>query len=316
SSQSLTLVEFASKQSFPVFIDSREIELAGIDRDTKLRLNVQANSLAEYLDAILSPHGLSWYALQTMIVISSKEAVTERGEVRVYRVPVRANDYSSVMNSFQQIEPTSWASSGGTGAISALPPTQLFAVRQSAIVHRALSAKTVVQLVPHNYSHDLDRVLVNISATKPDLVDLMTQLGRQIDRGVQVLPDVLDAGFSRKSIEFELTGVSARDALEVILSQVEGTWIESGKNILVTTHKDARRQVSQFRVSLDFASPRDVQTPIHMIMSTVAPRSWQIAGGNGQIQHAGGRNFVVQQSQPAYRELEELLADFKSATAR
>jgi len=184
-------------------------------------------------------------------------------------------------------------------------------VRNSHIVHRKLSAALQVRPLPHRYVHPLENQVVDIEVTRGSWAELTAQLETQLRRQVTVLEEVSQPGLSNAGFTVKLNGVSAADALELVLGQIDCTWLENPDGLEITSKMDAASKLERRQFVIPFAAANNPAATLQLVMTLCAPDSWQPLGGKGQIRHAGGKTFTVSQSQPVLRELNQLLADLR-----
>jgi hypothetical protein len=120
-----------------------------------------------------------------------------------------------------------------------------------------------------------------------------------------------------------LRGVSLRSALNLMLRDLNLTWIIKDEVLLITTpeHADDLLTTKVIDVS-DLVVCRkddgqlwdDYDTLIDVIATTVLPTSWDSAGGPGSISGAGlgtAKVLIISQKQKVHEEIASLLADIR-----
>jgi hypothetical protein len=140
------------------------------------------------------------------------------------------------------------------------------------------------------------------------------------------LKALTDAGVAADTpITRNLRGSSARKTLELILRELDLTWVIDDGVLLVTTPDRAenRLQTTVYDVG-DLVRAVDEQGHpandfdqlVEVITSTIKPTSWDTAGGPGSIapfETDRSALLVVSQTQRVHEELETLLADLRKA---
>ncbi|KAA5541320.1 hypothetical protein FYK55_17235 [Roseiconus nitratireducens] len=303
-----TLASFLKRVGSPVFIDRRGLNQAGIPADVPVNSDVAAASLSEQLDTVLAEKQLAWYRLRTALVVTSiKKAARDSIEVFAYRIPIPRNDFSAVSQKLQSVEPSSWEAMGGRGSVVPLP--NFVVIRQTGEIHRKLAQQLQLRPIPHRFVHPLDNAVVAIELDNGTLDEFAEQLQSQINRKVR-LSESLSTDLA---ITADLDQVSAADALNLVLGQIDCQWLERPNELEFVPADYAQEQLEQRRVNVPFASTPMASLVVNAIMTLVEPSSWKPLGGPGQIQPIGGKIFQVSQSQPTFRELNQLLADLGGA---
>ena len=184
----LPLVDYLRRLSIPCYIDLPELQVAGIDANVSLGPNSEGSSLARQLDSILSDAGLQWYRLRTMLVVTSSHAAAGRMEPIVYRVKLRANDYSSLINQLMQTQPDSWMSNGGLGSVVPVPPKPILVISQSQTIHRELQKNPDYRPMPHQYGHRFDDLLCSIRGDSTKLRDVVAKMNPIVEQAILITP--------------------------------------------------------------------------------------------------------------------------------
>ncbi len=178
-------------------------------------------------------------------------------------------------------------------------------IRQTPQVHRQIAKQLSLRPSPHRYLHPLDNEIVSVEIKGGTVATFAQALASELDRKVDVSSSIAD----QQALTVKLAHVSAKDALDLIVSQVDCQWLEHGKDIEIVSAGEAKGNLEQRRIAMSFASAPVSSLVLNTIMSTIAPNSWSPLGGPGTIAFAGGKNFNVSQTQPTFRELGQLLAD-------
>ncbi len=296
------LSDFLSRIGTPFYVDVASLQEIGVTPDLVINTDVDAPSLADQLDAALAPLRLTWYRLRTVVVVASKEK-SKKMETLAYRIPIPGNDVSAVRARLEAVERSSWESLGGRGSFAVLPGAVM--IRQTPEIHRQLARQLKLRPLPHRYVHPLDNQIVSVQITRGNLEAFAKQLEDQLKRNITFA----DSGGRNATFTVNLANVTVADALDLAASRINGEWLENPQGLELVSTQYANQQLEQRRVTIPFGSPQVSSLIIHSIMQLVEPDSWAPLGGPGNIQHAGGKNFRVSQTQPTFRELGQLIAD-------
>ncbi|WP_372721316.1 SHD1 domain-containing protein [Novipirellula sp.] len=296
------LSDFLSRTGTPVYFDISSLNAIGVTPGLVINTDVDAPSLADQLDTALAPLHLTWYRLRTVLVVASKEKRSKM-ETFAYRIPIPGNDVSAVRAKLEAVERSSWESLGGSGSIAVLPGAVV--IRQTPEIHRQLARQLKLRPLPHRYVHPLDNQIVSVQNTRGNLDAFVKQLGDQLKRNISVA----DSAARNTAFTVNLTNVTVADALDLAASRISGEWLENPQGLELVSKQYANQQLEQRRVTIPFGSPQVSSLIIQSVMQLVEPDSWAPLGGPGNIRHAGGKNFHVSQTQPKFRELDQLIAD-------
>lgn len=327
--QEAQLTELHHLLRISVFIDKRPHEKSSWAEST-LQLKAGHRSLQDQLEDTLEPLGLSWYGTQTVLVITSSQTMRSMNEQRFYRIKTPASparlEIDTVINELHQVSPDSWLEKGAHGTARGLPHLSRssfvwYMVSQSPLVHRQIAKKFGLRPLPHQYVHELDGVRVSVSlrgAQIPDILDsISTQVGLPIEQSKGLVLAGIDLSEERYTCNIDLRSVSAKDALDLVLSRVDCTWVEDGKKLVVMTLDEAEDRITKKRFvarSFRSAGVRGAASLTEAITSGVAPDTWIQYGGKGVITSDGNRGgvLVVEQGQPTLRHVEQFIADLNS----
>ncbi|MCO8124097.1 SHD1 domain-containing protein [Stieleria sp. TO1_6] len=307
SGADVALDKFASQINVNVFIDRRGFEEIGLAPSIPIDTSGAAASLADQLDAMLGQHKLTWYRMRTVLVITTADAAEDNAAVAIaYRIPIPKNDFASVASKIQSVEPKSWDVMGGIGSVKLLPTAVV--IRQTPQIHRQLARQLSLRPNPHRYAHPLDNEIVSLEISDGTLDIFAQALTTELNRKVDVSSSVAD----QRASSIKLDHVSAKDALDLMVGQVDCQWLEHGMEIEIVSAGEAKGNLEQRRVAMAFASAPVSSLVLNTMMTMIEPRSWSPLGGPGTIQFAGGKNFIISQTQPTFRNLDQLLADLGS----
>ena len=307
-----TLQDFLQRLNVTYFLDERSLRNLGLTPAIGVETSVTAANLSEQLDAVLGEKALAWYRLRTVLVIcTAEDAGRKFPETVVYPVAFRGNQFEGLARRVTQVEPSSWESVGGPGRLFPLNPGMV--IRQSAVVHRQLVNVLPVRPLPHQYEHPLDDVVISLQISEGGWRELTSQLQSQLDRVVRGSPRVERSSEAETKFTVDLSEVTAADTLDLVLGTVGCTWLEMPYGLELVSETDAEMKMETRDVTIPFANPRDPHFTIQLVSTICAPKSWEGLGGPGRIQHKGGRTFTIVQSQPVFRELNQLLSDLRGS---
>lgn len=306
----VTLARLPDLLPVPVFLDSRSLDTAGIDRETILEFPQSPSTLEQQLSQTLLAAGLDWYTTQTVLVIGSERAIARIGETGLYRIPTQGNPSAIIFRIQQQVAPESWNIRGGPGYIGNIYET--FFVAQSPKIHRQITTALRIRPLPHKYVHALDSVGVSISVVDGTLQDVLDQVRDQTKIPVEPSPDWSETNLLDSRISVKLNGISAKDTLDLLLSQIDCAWQIDGGKVQIDSRENATRNLVEKRLSLSNI-PRHLSGRVrHIVPNCIAPGSWNIHGGKAEFETLRPGFFSVKQSRPAMRDLEQLMADLKT----
>jgi hypothetical protein len=167
-------------------------------------------------------------------------------------------------------------------------------------------------------------VMEFVNTPFPDVVEYLRDCAR-----IPILTDkkaLDDVGVSDKSlVTMNLRGVKLRSALNLMLRQLDLTWMILDEVLLITTPEQAD-SVLETRIYpvADLVAVRDAQLRpyndfgqlIDVINSTVRPTTWDSVGGVGSIAYveaAGITVLVVSHTRTVHEDIEALLAEVRKA---
>jgi hypothetical protein len=117
----------AEQATVEVQIDQMGLEEVGMTPDAPVTLQSSNMTLADALDAILSPMGLTYVAKERYVLITTKDRASEMTETRMYAIAdhplLRTADGNALVNAITgHVDPGSWSVNGmGYGSVSLLP---------------------------------------------------------------------------------------------------------------------------------------------------------------------------------------------------
>ncbi len=163
---------------------------------------------------------------------------------------------------------------------------------------------------------------VSMSVNDQTLADALEMLRRQLH--IQIVVDPKQVPEPVGKLTFDLTNISGRAALDILLSFTDFDWDICHEVLWITSRDEIKANVSTKVYDVadlvlppgEEDSPPDFESIVGLITSTIQPQAWDLAGGNGSISPlmAGGRVvLVVRQNRKCHEEIAKLLADLRSS---
>ncbi len=151
---------------------------------------------------------------------------------------------------------------------------------------------------------------------------LEKRLGIPIRLDRKALKDVGIGGDA--PVTFQVSDISARSALELILRQLDLTWIIAPKALAITTPAEAETTLEKkvYDVANRFvqgsgSEKLDFDSLMDVITGCIQPTSWSQVGGPASIDVgldlAGPKVLVISQTREGHEDIETLLADLLGA---
>ncbi len=113
-------------------------------------------------------------------------------------------------------------------------------------------------------------------------------------------------------------GISLGSALELMLEQLEMTWVID-KDVLLITTKEREEEVFLTTKVYDMAGLADRDSPVELIERTIRPERWEDVGGPGTVAYYSyqiGEALVVRQTARIHEEIATLLADIRAVARK
>ncbi len=327
------VISFLSRASdAPIVADQRALQKSGVKLDKVLitsRLSGAPLKIA--LSKILSPQKLDWIIRHDALIVTTAKAAAEKYyDTRVYKITRRVPVDRRMRSIMHNIDPESWATAGGTGDAAPLPP-KLLLVYQSPQRHRQIErkfARSVVRVRDRrpqvfrrgSIEETLEAPAAFNFADVP-LVDVLKQLGEQYD--VKIVVDHQACNAAGIRFEHFKVGLQVGEVrhfaggLSLLLETVHPAlaWTADGGRLLtITTSESAGNKMipQDYNVS-GIAPDDDSKLLIEAIEYTVAPSSWEFAGGDGTIEAGkAAATLHVVQSRLVHRQLRRLFADLRA----
>lgn len=136
------VTQVSDRLKFPVAIDMRALEDAGIDCDAPITFRAESTSVRSRLRSMLDDINLTWLVRDERLLITTKEKAAESLVTRLYPLPfgygIDSNpvDFQSLVDVLQStVQPQSWDVQGGPGSIRPMEDPQGLFVSQTEATH-------------------------------------------------------------------------------------------------------------------------------------------------------------------------------------
>lgn len=145
-----------------------------------------------------------------------------------------------------------------------------------------------------------------------EVVDfLRDEYNIQIQLDIRALDDL---GMSSDDpVSVNLRGISLESALDLMLQQLELTYIVDDEVMLIT-NKDVAAERMETRVYPVFHPDLSLEATTELLHRTVAPDSWTETGGAGDVAILGNK-LIVRQTYAVHREINKLLSQLQRDAA-
>jgi hypothetical protein len=149
---------------------------------------------------------------------------------------------------------------------------------------------------------------------------LEKKLGVQVRLDFKALDDVGIKG--DEPVTFQVSGISARSALELLLRPLDLASVIQYEMLLITTPEEADRQlitevydVADLVVHGDASAAPDFDSLAELITCSIEPASWEGSGPPPipAVEVAGVKAIVFSQTQEVHEQVARLLADLRKA---
>lgn len=152
------------------------------------------------------------------------------------------------------------------------------------------------------------------------LTDLTGELARQIQAVVRIDRQALEEiGLTDEPpVRIELSGVPAREALRVVLEQLDLTYVNRGYFLEITTFETAESRLLNRVYWLEGIGLQgdNIDAAIESIQMTIEPDTWETLGGPSTmyvVDFQERRALLVSATTPVHEQIEELLRTFREA---
>ena len=190
-------------------------------------------------------------------------------------------------------------------------PTPTLGPREEAI-EKALAQPTMLQLPPET---PLEEVVKYLKGYHDIQIHVDTQALGDVGLGTDT------------PITQDLTGISLRSALDLMLGELDLTWTIHHEVLMITTEEVAKSiMINTVYEVADLVTFRnkdnelweDYDTLIDTILETVDPQSWAQVGGMGNItpgNFGGAKVIVISHTYRMHRKIAELLKRLRAIAA-
>ncbi len=120
-----------------------------------------------------------------------------------------------------------------------------------------------------------------------------------------------DTGLSN----IELSNLPLRDALDLVLDELDLTWLPKNNVVLITSKERAQNTLENRVYPIPTEWHMQAENLIETVLSQVSPDSWEDIGGNGSISQVG-ESLVIRQTYRVHEEITELLSQLEAAMKR
>lgn len=120
-----------------------------------------------------------------------------------------------------------------------------------------------------------------------------------------------DTGLSN----IELSNLPLRDALDLVLDELDLTWLPKNNVVLITSKERALNTLENRVYPIPTDWNMQAENLIETVLSQVSPDSWEDIGGNGSISQVG-ESLVIRQTYRVHEEITELLSQLEAAMKR
>jgi hypothetical protein len=282
----------AEQAGIDIDFDIRALDSAGIAIQTPVTITNTDRTLADVLDALLNPLRLAWIVRHDVVLITTPVQTKAAPVTRVYVSRGGQDSGPLVQDISANIAARSWGPGGS--AIRQVSRAVLL-INQTQPRHRSIEKRyadklkvihpTDMAVPPHAFCTALNAALnkcvpVGFIETPLDKVAafLAASSGVQISFDRQALND---AGMSQDvPVTRLLKHARFRCVLDLILADLELTWIPADTGILITTPERATEMVEvEFDVRGLTPDPFIVDLS-DALKNTVAPQNWHHPGAS------------------------------------
>ena len=156
---------------------------------------------------------------------------------------------------------------------------------------------------------------ISLEATDLPLREVLREIQKQININIVIdSTSLLEEGITEKDpISVVVSGVSARSALNLILTPLRLTLIESDNVLKVVSFVRAKGELITAIYPVEeltdkISAPKQLTEIRDLIQKTISPESWEEQGGQGTIKSLEDpRTLVIRQTASTHAEIEDLL---------
>lgn len=328
----------------PINLDYVALAEAGVDPAAKISLKLADASVRETLYGVLSQQGLGFRVVKDQVLVTWPAAAEEISLSRLSVADLAGNEpalaeLAALIRRF--VEPGAWRDSGGEASLQAsagglvLESDRLLAREVRLFVDRlrlARNRSASLSASPGGLvSLESPREQARARLATPVSINFqratqLAQVLRDLEKAADVrLPvDGLALADQSLSAEIEVQGVAQNEplgeALEHLLRPIGmGLRILDRRTLLVTTETDLATWFEvQFYRAADLVSVRlSADELCRRIEESAAPDTWGVKRGGGDMAFDPQSGFlIVRQHQPALRQVETLLTEWRATKAK
>jgi SLA1 homology domain 1, SHD1 len=327
------LAHFEEANQIPIFLDQKSLHAIGLQADTPVTAQGEADSLEKALETLFKPLGLTWMIRDEVLFVTTPEYAQTHLETRVYRVlPANQNLNGLIQQIVDKVSPKSWDPAGGPGTILAWPLGALV-VSQTYAVHHELEQQypRLLQAVVPPEAKAMRRPVL----ARPTLKDILAQLAvcefnaTPLKTFVRNLAERnrIKVTLDEKSLEAaglgpdtpitcDLRGLKLESELALIFDQLGVVWTVKENELVITTPtgEASRLLTIEYNVrDLVYAiEPPDNELVRRIILTSVAPAAWSHAGGPGSLSAAeDGGALKIKQTFRIHLQIDRLIDDIR-----
>ena len=313
----------------------------GVDSDTPVTRCVKGVRLAALLDSVLGDLDLTWVIRDDVLLIMHKETAQCMLETRVLDVADLADDEKEIVRLADVIhtvvDPTTWDVVGGPGSIACVDTSEIRALvisqtrgtheeitRLIADLRSGLAETPAEPCFPASVAAArIEKVLAEkttLDFVETPLVDVIANLKAKFHIEIQIDRHSLDEmGIAVDSpVTFSLSGVSAESALNLLLRDLDLTFMVKD-DVLLVLHEETEQCHLQIKVhpvgDLIDGDPKKLKKLAGLITTSLVPTTWDAVGGPASMvpcHNAGLEVLVVSQTWNVHREIDRLLEALRS----
>jgi RNA polymerase sigma factor (sigma-70 family) len=157
--------------------------------------------------------------------------------------------------------------------------------------------------------------MTNVQFSGATLNEVATHFAKELQIPIVIDHKALqDFGIGAEEIDIDLqtNGISARSALRLILTPLDLCYVLKNEVLLITTDAAAETMLD---TRVYATADQAIENLVDLIVSAVAPDTWEDVGGPGMIREVPNVGIVVSTTQACHEEIWDLLHQLKQATS-